>query len=350
MVQAKYIRHPIKFHRPAGTSRGLLHQKECWFVKLTSEAGLTGVGEISFIPGLSLEDPDEIEIQLDHVCKLISRGEMDPAQELPSLPGIRFALEGAMRDLEQGGARLLFDSDFTKGKAGILVNGLIWMGDRAFMKKQVRDKLDQGFRVLKMKVGALDVNEEIDLLAWIRSEYGAGDLEIRLDANGAWSPEEATLRMARFAKFGIHSIEQPIAAGQIESMSELCRNPVIPIALDEELIGVTRMEERRQLIEQIRPDFIILKPGLLGGFSLAEQWIDLAESVGTAWWITSALESSVGLNAISQWTYQLGVSMPQGLGTGMLYNNNIQSPLLMEENQLWYRPERGWDLQSIIDG
>jgi len=349
MVQAKYIRHPLNFHRPAGTSRGILHQKECWFVKLTGEAGLTGVGEVSFIPGLSLEDPEEIEIRLDHVCKLISMGEMDPAQELPSLPGIRFALESATRDLEQGGERLLFDSDFTRGKAGILVNGLIWMGDRAFMKKQVRDKLDQGFGVLKMKVGALDVNEEIDLLAWIRSEYGAGDLEIRLDANGAWSPEEAPLRMARFAQFGIHSIEQPIAAGQIDSMSELCRNPVIPVALDEELIGVTRREERRQLIEKIRPDYIILKPGLLGGFSLAEEWIDLAESVGTAWWITSALESSVGLNAISQWTYHLGVSMPQGLGTGMLYSNNIQSPLLMEENQLWHRPERGWDLQSIID-
>jgi O-succinylbenzoate synthase len=350
MVQAKYIHHPLNFHRPAGTSRGILHQKECWFVKLTNEAGLTGVGEVSFIPGLSLEDPNEIEIQLDHVCKLISRGEMDPAQELPSLPGIRFALEGALRDLEQGGERLLFDSDFSKGEAGILVNGLIWMGDRAFMIKQVRDKLDQGFRILKLKVGALDLNEELELLAWIRSEYGAGDLEIRLDANGAWSPEEAPVRMARFARFGIHSIEQPIGPGQIEAMSALCKDPSIPVALDEELIGITRMEERRQLMEKIRPDFIILKPGLLGGFSLAQQWIDLAESVGAAWWITSALESSIGLSAISQWTYQLGVSMPQGLGTGMLYSNNIQSPLHIEGNQLWYRPERGWDLQSIIDG
>ena len=349
MVQAKYIPHPLNFHRPAGTSRGILHQKECWFVKLTNEAGLTGVGEVSFIPGLSLEDPDEIEIQLDHVCKLISRGEMDPAQELPSLPGIRFALEGAMRDLEQGGERLLFDSDFSKGKAGILVNGLIWMGDRAFMKKQVRDKLDQGFRILKLKVGALDLNEELELLTWIRSEYGAGDLEIRLDANGAWSPVEAQVRMARFARFGIHSIEQPIGPGQIEAMSALCKDPSIPVALDEDLIGITRMEERRLLINQIRPSYLIIKPGLLGGFSLAEQWIDLAESVGAAWWITSALESSIGLSAISQWTYQLGVSMPQGLGTGMLYTNNIQSPLHMEGNQLWYRPERGWDLQSIID-
>ena len=318
-------------------------------MKLTSDTGLTGLGEVSFIPGLSVEDVDEIELQLDHVCKLISRGEMDPAQELPALPGIQFALESAMRDLEQGGKRLLYESDFTKGERGIHVNGLIWMGDRGFMKSQIRDKLDQGFRVLKMKVGALDLNEELKLLDWIRSEYDSDDLEIRLDANGAWSPEEAPVRMARFAPLGIHSIEQPIVAGQIEAMSELCKNPVIPVALDEELIGITRMEERRQLIEKIRPDFIILKPGLLGGFSLAEQWIVLAESVGTAWWFTSALESSVGLNAISQWTYQLGVSMPQGLGTGMLYSNNIQSPLLMEENQLWYRPERGWDLQSIID-
>ncbi len=275
---------------------------------------------------------------------------MDPDQELPSLPGIQFALEGAFRDLKQGGERLLFESDFTQGKRGILVNGLIWMGDCSYMKKQISDKLDRGFRVLKMKVGALDVNEELELLAWIRSEYGVGDLEIRLDANGAWSTEEAPLRMARFAQYGIHSIEQPISAGQLKAMSELCRDPVIPVALDEELIGITRPELKKELIHEIRPSYVIIKPGLLGGFSLAEHWINLAEEVGAGWWITSALESSIGLNAIAQWTFQLGVSMPQGLGTGMIYSNNILSPLQMEGNQLWHRPGRGWDLQSILEG
>jgi len=348
MVQAKYIRHPLKLYRPAGTSRGVIHQKECWYVKLVDETGVTGLGEVSFIPGLSVEDPEEIEIQLDHVCKLISRGEMDPAQELPALPGIQFALESAMMDLEKGGERLLFPSDYTGGKAGILINGLIWMGDRSFMKRQIRDKLNQGFRVLKMKVGALDEKKELEVLSWIRSEYGTGDLEIRLDANGAWHAEEAPVRISRFAAFGIHSIEQPIGPDQIDAMADLCKDPDIPVALDEELIGISSPENRRAIMEKIRPAYIILKPGLLGGFSVAEQWIELAQDVRTGWWITSALESSIGLNAISQWTYQLDVSMPQGLGTGMLYSNNIQSPLQMEGNRLWYRPEMGWDLSSII--
>jgi len=348
MVQAEYIRHPLKLYRPAGTSRGVIHQKECWYVKLVDETGMKGLGEVSFIPGLSVEDPDEIEIQLDHVCKLISRGEMDPAQELPALPGIQFALESAMMDLERGGERLLFPSDFTSGMAGILINGLIWMGDRSFMKKQIRDKLDQGFRVLKMKVGALDEKEELEVLSWIRSEYGTGDLEIRLDANGAWSVQEASVRISRFAAFGIHSIEQPIGPGQIDALQELSLNPDIPVALDEELIGITSPEIRRTIMEKIRPAYIILKPGLLGGFSVAEQWIEVAQDVGTGWWITSALESSIGLSAISQWTYHLDLSMPQGLGTGMLYSNNIPSPLQMEGNRLWYRPEKGWDLSSII--
>ncbi len=349
MVEATYISHPLHFRHPSGTSRGVLHEKPCWFIKLTDQNGVTGLGEVSFIPGLSVEDPDEIEIQLDHVCKLISKGEMDTGQELPSLPGIQFALESAMIDLDRGGKRILFRSDFTAGKAGILINGLIWMGDRSYMKKQISDKLDQGFRVLKLKVGALKPEEEVEVVAWIRSEYDSGDLEIRLDANGAWSPEEAPVRMSQFAKFGIHSIEQPIGAGQLQEMAALCSDPAIPVALDEELIGITSSEERHRLMEQIRPAYIILKPGLLGGFSVANEWIQFANQLGADWWVTSALESSVGLNAIAQWTCQLGVSMPQGLGTGMIYSNNIHSPLLMEENRLWYRPEREWKLQSIID-
>jgi len=348
MVQAKYIRHPLKLYHPAGTSRGVIHHKECWYVKLVDETGVAGLGEVSFIPGLSVENPDEIEIQLDRICKLICRGEMDPARELPDLPGIQFALESAMLDLERGGERLLFPSDYTNGKEGILINGLIWMGDRSFMKKQIRDKLNQGFRVLKMKVGALNESEELDVLSWVRSEYGAGDLEIRLDANGAWSAEEAPDHLSRFAAFGIHSIEQPIGPGQIDAMTELSLEPDIPVALDEELIGISSFENRKKILEKIRPAYIILKPGLLGGFSVASQWIGLAKETGTGWWITSAMESSIGLNAISQWTYQLNVSMPQGLGTGKLYSNNIHSPLQMEGNRLWHRPEKGWDLAPII--
>ncbi len=346
MVQAGYIHHPLYFLRPAGTSRGVLHMKDCWFIKLVREDGSTGWGEVSFIPGLSLEEPGDVEIRLDHICKLISRGEMDPAQPLPSSPGIRFALETALRDLEQGGSGILYPSDFTEGRSGIPTNGLIWMGRKEFLMEQIRNKMDAGFRVLKMKVGALDFQEEVDMLYWIRSEYRSNDLEIRLDANGAWSPEEAGERMEALAACGIHSIEQPIAAGQPEAMAQLCRTPVIPIALDEELIG-RAPEGRRMLLQLIRPQYIILKPGLLGGISEAGAWISLARGLNMGWWVTSALESNIGLNAIAQWTFQLEVAMPQGLGTGLLYRNNIPSPLEMRGDQLWFNKEVPWDFTTI---
>jgi o-succinylbenzoate synthase len=348
MLRAQYISHPLIFIRPAGTSRGVLRDKLCWYIKLTGEDGLSGIGEVSFVPGLSIEDPQELEIKLDHICKLISRGEMDPAQSLPSLPGIQFALETALKDMQTGGERILHPSGFTEGRSGILTNGLIWMGERAFMLEQIRSKMESGFRVLKMKVGALDFNDETEVLRWIRSEYGSADLEIRLDANGAWSAVEANDKLGILAGFGIHSIEQPIAAGQTEAMAQLCREQIIDIALDEELIGITAFNERDQLLQLISPQYIILKPGLLGGVSVAADWIWYTGERKIGWWITSALESNIGLNAIAQWTAQLGVSMPQGLGTGSLYSNNIPSPLQMEGESLWYRPNRKWDLDHLI--
>lgn len=301
------------------------------------------------IPGLSLEDPDECEIRIDHICKLINRGEMDPGQSFPGMPGIQFALETAMMDLEQGGGRILFPSEFTHGKEGIRTNGLIWMGTREFMVSQVREKVKLGFSVLKLKVGALYLEEELRVLKWIRSEFGSSDLEIRLDANGAWDADEAGGKLELFAPFDIHSMEQPIAAGQLEAMAELCRNPAIPVALDEEVIGVVGLKKKRALLELIRPAYLILKPGLLGGFSKTAEWIRLADEMNIGWWITSALESSIGLNAIAQWTWQQGVWMPQGLGTGVLYTNNIPSPLQMSGEQLWYRPEKEWDLKDLSD-
>lgn len=347
MIRATYTAHPLVFVRPAGTSRGILQQKPCWFIKLTSEEGITGMGEVSFIPNLSVEEEDEMEIQLHHICKLISRGEMDPLQFLPSMPGVQFALESAVRDLETGGKRILHPSEFTEGQVGIPTNGLIWMGAKPFMISQVREKMQLGFHVLKLKVGALDKTEELEIVKWIRSEFGAGDLEIRLDANGAWSPAQAPKRMEQFARFGIHSIEQPIAAGQIEALARICQDPAIPVALDEELIGITDPAARSQLLEKIRPAYIILKPGLLGGFTATADWIELARKQGIGWWITSALESNIGLNAVAQWTFQQGVSIPQGLGTGALYTNNIPSPLQMSGEYLWYRSKFDWNLNSI---
>lgn len=347
MLSAKYIPYTLDFLRPAGTSRGVLNRKPCWFIRLSDENGISGLGEVSFIPGLSVEDPGEMEINLDHICKLINRGEMDPLQPLPALPGIQFALETALRDMEQGGNRILYPSLFTEGKSGILTNGLIWMGDRATMLEQIRGKMEAGFRVLKMKVGALDFEEELEVLRFIRTECGAGDLEIRLDANGAWKPEVALEKLEEMAAFGIHSIEQPIAVGQPDAMAELCREPVIPVALDEELIGVSSGEERRRLLQQIRPQYTVLKPGLLGGSSAAADWIAAAGEVDAGWWVTSALESNIGLSAIAQWTFQQGVEMPQGLGTGQLFSNNFPSPLEMRGEQLWYRKGEPWRLKSL---
>lgn len=347
MVRASYITYPLVFVRPAGTSRGVLEEKPCWFIILTSQEGVRGIGEVSFIPGLSMGDPEEMEIQLDHICKLISLGEMDPLQSLPTMPGVQFALETAVRDMESGGRRMHYPSPFTEGQEGIPTNGLIWMGAKDFMINQIRDKMNLGFNVLKLKVGTLHFSEELDVVRWIRNEFGRSDLEIRLDANGAWKPDEAMEKMEHLARFGIHSIEQPIAPGQWEELAKLCSQSTIHIALDEELIVLSDLQLRSALLEQVKPAYIILKPGLLGGFPATSQWIAEAETLGIGWWVTSALESTIGLNAIAQWTSQLGATMHQGLGTGALYTNNIDSPLQMRGESLWFRPEYRWDLNPI---
>jgi O-succinylbenzoate synthase len=350
MLQASYTAYPLYFHLPAGTSRGVLHQKPCWFIRLRKNDGSVGTGEVSFIPGLSVEDPDELELNLDHICKLISRGEMDPMQPLPSLPGIQFALECAMRDLERGGQQLLFPSDFTRGSEGIGINGLIWMGDYESMKQQVEEKIESGFRVIKIKVGALELDRELELISYIRSRFNPRDLEIRLDANGSWEPGEAARKLEQFAPFGIHSIEQPIDTGQWEAMRQVCKHSPIPVALDEELIGLDVFSRGSEMLSLINPAYIILKPGLIGGFRNSEKWIQLAEERATGWWITSALESSVGLSAIAQWTYQQGVRLTQGLGTGAIYRNNIPSPLEVAGNFLFYRKNLHWELEQMYHG
>lgn len=346
MMKADYISRELRFKRPAGTSRGVLERKACWYIRLRDEHGCEGLGEVAWVPGLSPGDAEETEIRLDHFCKLVSRGEMDPDQALPDQPGLRFALETALRNLERNEKGILFPGAFTRGEMGIPINGLIWMGEKDFLLEQIRQKLEQGFRILKLKVGALDFDTEMEVLRRIRSEFLGRDLEIRLDANGAWSPEEAPERLDLLSVYDIHSIEQPIRAGQTEAMAAICRDAPIPLALDEELLGVPA-GKRKALLEGIRPAYLILKPGLLGGFSAAEEWIRLAEDLGTGWWITSALESNVGLNAIAQWTAQLDPELPQGLGTGSLYENNVSSPLEMEGPMLWFRPGQGWTLPDF---
>lgn len=345
MLKAVYKRTDLIFRFPAGTSRGILTTKPSWIIKVWNDAqpGIYGLGECPLIPGLNPETPEMLEKMLDQICA--SPGQfMDNHEALLNLmPSVRFGLETALTDLETGGKRILFPSDFTEGKDRIRINGLIWMGDPEFMKKQVREKIGKGFRCIKIKVGALDFEQELELLKYIRKEFHSGSIEIRLDANGSFDISAAAEKLKQLSEFGIHSVEQPVKPGNHEAMAELCSKKIIPIALDEELIGINGQQARKDLLDEIRPQYIILKPGLLGGFASCREWIRMADDVNTGWWITSALESNIGLNAIAQWTYLRHNPLPQGLGTGALYTNNFDSPLFLSGENLGFNPIVSFD-------
>jgi o-succinylbenzoate synthase len=349
MIQAGYIKHPLHFHFPAGTSRGVLHQKDSWFLLLKdrNDPGPTGIGECSLIPGLSPDPAASVPGKLEQLCARLEQGMPVDERDLNGYPAIRFALETAKRDLDTGGTRILYPGDFTSGRQGIPINGLIWMGEKKAMLQQVTNKIDEGFRVLKMKVGAIDFSEELEIIRHIRATFNLQDLEIRLDANGAWEKEEAAGKLKTLSEYEIHSVEQPIKAAQWESMAEICSTSPIPVALDEELIGIGDPGQQHKLLEQTRPAFIILKPSLVGGIRASGEWIRIAEKLGIGWWVTSALESNIGLNAIAQWTATLETNLPQGLGTGKLFSNNIPSPLEIRDGELFYNPAVEWDTSSI---
>ena len=268
-------------------------------------------------------------------------------RQLDDFPSIKFAIETALLDLENGGSRILIDSKFTREEAGIPINGLIWMGNKKDMVTQIEDKLNKGFSCLKLKVGAIHFDDELDILSAIREQFSERDLELRLDANGAFHPSMALHKLNRLSDFKIHSIEQPIMPGLFDEMAELCRISPIPIALDEELIGVKSTENRKQLLKIIKPAYIILKPSMLGGFNNTNEWIKLAIESDIGWWITSALESNIGLSAIAQYTYALGIKIPQGLGTGLLYSNNIKSPLYLSKDYLWFNKNNQWNYSFL---
>ena len=246
-----------------------------------------------------------------------------------------------------GGCQLLYPSDFTTGQRNIPINGLVWMGDRAFMQAQIDEKLRAGFTTIKLKIGAIDFEQECALLAGIRERFSADQITLRVDANGAFRPDDAMAKLARLAQYDLHSIEQPIAAGQPDLMAELCRHTPVPIALDEELIGQMEYVQKYRLLKKIHPQYIILKPTLLGGLRHCDEWIELAARLNIGWWMTSALESNIGLNAVAQYMARLKNSLPHGLGTGQLYHNNIKSPLQITNGQLHYDSRQGWDLSSI---
>lgn len=346
-MKATYHKYLLDFKRPSGTSRGVLTHKETWFIVL-EENGKKGIGECGILRGLSCDDRDDYEEKLKWTCQNIHLGEEQLWHELIEFPSIQFGVEMAFKSVESENPFILFPSDFTNSTKSIPINGLVWMGDEQFMKDQIEEKLAQGFHCIKLKIGAIDFQKELDLLAFIRQNFDAKTIEIRVDANGAFDKSLALNKLNQLAGYEIHSIEQPIQKNHTDTMSQLCKITPIPIALDEELIGVFSLDEKEALLQKIMPQYIILKPSFIGGFRGTKQWIELAEKNNIGWWITSALESNIGLNAIAQWTFLQNNSMPQGLGTGALYTNNFDSPLEVSNGQLWYQKKLDWKFDFDI--
>lgn len=342
MINASYKKHILNFRQASGTSRGILKTKETWFLILESNSK-EGVGECGLFRGLSVDDKPNYEDTLKWVCQNINIGLVVLLQELVEYPSIQFGLEMAFKSLESKDKFELFPSDFTLHKDFIPINGLIWMGTEAFMKQQIQEKIESGFTCLKMKIGAIDFETEIELIKSIRKQFSSREIELRVDANGAFKPSDALEKLKILSDFDLHSIEQPIKQGQIEAMSELCEKTPLPIALDEELIGIFHLAKKLKLIQTINPQYIVLKPSLVGGFKGSDEWINIVENQNIGWWITSALESNIGLNAIAQYTYNKNSELPQGLGTGGLFTNNFESPLVVEKGYLNYSKYLKWN-------
>nr|WP_319510147.1 o-succinylbenzoate synthase [uncultured Draconibacterium sp.] len=342
MIKARYQKYELHFKQPAGTSRGVLKTRTVWYLFL-EENGLTGLGECAPLPGLSIETPEQIEEQLEKICDdpqpFISS--IDLLQDFPSL---KFALEAALLDLKNVGKREPFPTSFTRGEAGIPINGLIWMNDIENMQGQIEEKLAAGFQCIKLKIGAKDFEQELSLLKAVRERFSSDQIILRVDANGAFDSESAPEKLKRLAELQLHSIEQPIHAGQWTEMAELCKTTPLPIALDEELIGINNREDKIQLLDTICPQFLVLKPSLHGGISGCDEWIKLANERSIGWWITSYLESNIGLNAIAQWAFTKNTTMHQGLGTGQLFTNNIESPLEIRGEKLWLNPTKSFEM------
>ena len=327
----------LHFKQPAGTSRGVYTTRKIWLVHL-SDGEKSGIGECAPLPDLSCDVlSDEIyEQKLNDFCwDLCQTGKID-VEAVRDYPSMLFGLETALLNLHNG--NLLFDTPFSRGEEGIPINGLVWMGRYDEMLQRLEEKLDKGFRCVKLKIGAIDFEQELELIRRIRSRFSFHEVELRLDANGAFPFDEALYKLELLSQYAIHSIEQPIRQGQWAYMAELCRESPLPIALDEELIGVNDPEMKSHMLNIIKPRYIILKPSLHGGMAGCREWIQTAKEQGIGSWITSALESNIGLNAIAQFAsdvYGPQISMPQGLGTGQLFTDNIPMPLEIRGDQLY---------------
>lgn len=346
-MKARFQKYTLRFKTPSGTSRGLLHTKDTWIIAIMDGSKI-GIGECSMFKGLSVDDTPDYEAKLQWACDNIDRDIDWLLDHLLHYPSIQFGIEMALRSLQSANSFDLFPSDFTRNIQSLPINGLVWMGEKSYMSTQIQAKIAQGFRCVKIKIGALDFEEELSLLSQIRKQYDANQIEIRVDANGAFSTTEALDKIKALAKLDIHSIEQPIAKGQIESLKILCVQSPIDIALDEELIGIFSEANKIQLLTQTMPQYIILKPSLIGGYRGTKQWIRHAKNLQIGWWITSALESNIGLNAIAQFVYTLQTEIPQGLGTGNLFWNNFESPLTVQSGRLQYASTtKKWNLSNL---
>ena len=373
MYKIEISERTLHFKQPAGTSRGVYTTRHSYYLTLTSDEmpGVEGVGECATLPDLSCDAKPEYEMTLRQVCQMVEQMGRIPYDMIRAYPSITFGLETAFASffdaakkfleivpaegaspssemLKQKGGSVpagmenladLFDSPFGRGEEGITINGLVWMGTYEEMLARLEEKLQAGFHCVKLKIGAIDFFKELDLIKRIRDVYTKEQVELRVDANGAFSPADALEKLHRLSEFQLHSIEQPIRAGQWNEMARLCAATPFPIALDEELIGINRRDRKIELLETIRPQYIILKPSLHGGISGSEEWMELAAERGIGSWVTSALESNIGLNAIAQWCATLQPALPQGLGTGLLFTDNIDYPLHIEGDCLWFHPE-----------
>lgn len=329
----------LHFKQPAGTSRGTYITRKSWYLLLTSDEvpGRYGIGECAPLPKLSCDDLPDYEHLLTEICRQTEINNGPDTEILRPYPSILFGLETAFRHFHTG-SFALWNTPFSRGEAGIPINGLIWMGDYKKMLEQIETKMQSGFRCIKLKIGAINFEEELALLKHIRAHFSAEEIELRVDANGAFSPTDALNKLHKLAELNLHSIEQPIRAGQWEEMAKLTAETPLPIALDEELIGCNTLQGKKELLSVIKPQYIILKPSLHGGISGGQEWIDEAERQKIGWWITSALESNIGLNAIAQWCATFNNPLPQGLGTGALFTDNVEMPLSIHKDCLWSNP------------
>ena len=336
----------LRFKEPGGTSRGILTEKPTFLIKIYDESDPSryGIGEAAVFPGLS---PEADGNYVNKLLELMANVALGIPTDLSGYSSIQLGFEQALLDFHNGCRGISFPSSFTEGNEEITINGLIWMGDYEKMIERIEEKISTGFHCLKLKIGAIDWDSELKMLQFIRSHYSEKDLVIRVDANGAFTEKNALSRLYSLYSLGVHSIEQPVKAGNIKLMAKLCQQSPLPIALDEELIGIYDEKERARLLDEIKPSYIILKPALCGGFSGGAEWIKLAEERGIGWWVTSALESNVGLNGIAQWCAYVKSKGPQGLGTGGVFTNNFSSPINLKGDKLRFNPSLSYDYSEF---